>query len=222
MTHLENFGNRIKQRRLSLDMTQTELAKLSGYTSRSSINKIELGLIDIPQSKIVAIAKALQCSPAYLVGAEEQMQNKEIDELPKNAIQANTIIMPIIGSIAAGYDFEAITDYEGEIAVPTNLIRTGNPSDYFVLRVNGDSMYPKFIEGDKVLVFKTPSVDSGTISVIGYNGYDATLKIVKYKTGEDWLDLIPINPEYPTKRIAGPDLEECRVYGKVVYLFREI
>lgn len=81
MTHLENFGNRIKQRRLSLDMTQTELAKLSGYTSRSSINKIELGLIDIPQSKIVAIANALQCPPAYLVSTEA---NNDIIEYKLN------------------------------------------------------------------------------------------------------------------------------------------
>lgn len=220
------IGEKIKLLRKENNMTQKELAEKCGYSSLTTINKIELGINNVPISIIEKIAKIFNVSPSYILGWEDnqesQSTNKFIDELPKNAIQANTIIMPIIGSIAAGYDFEAITDYEGEIAVPNNLIRTGNPDDYFILRVNGDSMYPKFIEGDKVLVFKTPSVDSGTISVIGYNGYDATLKIVKYKPGEDWLDLIPINPEYSTKRIAGPDLEECRVYGKVVYLFREI
>lgn len=70
MSNLTEFGKRIKHRRLELDMTQDELARRVGYTSRSSINKIELGLVDLPQSKISAIASALGVSPAYLVGWE--------------------------------------------------------------------------------------------------------------------------------------------------------
>lgn len=70
MSNLTEFGKRIKHRRLELDMTQDELARRVGYTSRSSINKIELGLVDLPQSKISAIANALGVSPAHLVGWE--------------------------------------------------------------------------------------------------------------------------------------------------------
>lgn len=43
-----------------------------GYKSRSSINKIETGENDIPQSKIVAFARALNTSPSYLMGWEEE------------------------------------------------------------------------------------------------------------------------------------------------------
>lgn len=57
--YLIEIGNRIKQLRLERDMSQDELAKRSGYGSRSTINKIELGINDIPQSKIKAIAEAL-------------------------------------------------------------------------------------------------------------------------------------------------------------------
>lgn len=46
------FFERIKLRREQLEITQDELAKKIGYTSRSTINKIELGKNDIPQSKI--------------------------------------------------------------------------------------------------------------------------------------------------------------------------
>ena len=45
------FFERIKLRREQLEITQDELAKKIGYTSRSTINKIELGKNDIPQSK---------------------------------------------------------------------------------------------------------------------------------------------------------------------------
>lgn len=61
---------RIRQRREELHMTQDELAQAMGYKSRSSINKIELGKSDIPQSKIKSFAEALKTTPEYLMGLE--------------------------------------------------------------------------------------------------------------------------------------------------------
>lgn len=57
--YLIEIGSRIKALRTERDMSQDELAKRCGYTSRSTINKIELGINDVPQSKIKAIAEAL-------------------------------------------------------------------------------------------------------------------------------------------------------------------
>jgi transcriptional regulator with XRE-family HTH domain len=67
------MGQRIKQRREELGMTQQELAELVGYKSRSSINKIELGKNDIVQSTIQKIADALQTTPSYLMGWEARL-----------------------------------------------------------------------------------------------------------------------------------------------------
>ena len=63
--------DRIKQRRLELGLSQEALAHKLGYKSRSTINKIELGIHDVTQSKIEAFAKALETSPSYLMGWEE-------------------------------------------------------------------------------------------------------------------------------------------------------
>ena len=46
--------DRIRQRRIELNLSQDELATKLGYRSRSTIAKIESGANDIPQSKIVA------------------------------------------------------------------------------------------------------------------------------------------------------------------------
>jgi transcriptional regulator with XRE-family HTH domain len=54
--------------RKRLGMTQEELAKKMGYKSKSTINKIELGINDIPQSKIVQFAEVLGTTPAHLMG----------------------------------------------------------------------------------------------------------------------------------------------------------
>lgn len=64
MTLYEN----IKARRIELNMSQKELADKLGYKSTSTIAKIESGKNDIPQSKIVAFAKALDTTPGKLMG----------------------------------------------------------------------------------------------------------------------------------------------------------
>jgi len=71
--------DRIRQLREAKGMSQQDLADKLGYKSRSAINKIELGLRDISQSKVEAFAKALDTTPAYLMGWEDESN----DELTK-------------------------------------------------------------------------------------------------------------------------------------------
>ncbi|WP_094607772.1 hypothetical protein SPSIL_008600 [Sporomusa silvacetica DSM 10669] len=78
------FFERIRLRREELNMSQEELAKRLGYKSRSSINKIEIGENDIPQSKIKAFAEVLQTSPSYLMGWEDN------SSAPKSSLPALT------------------------------------------------------------------------------------------------------------------------------------
>ncbi len=68
------IGERIKYRREELGLSQDELARRLGYKSRSSINKIENDASGLPQTKIAAIAAALQTTPAYIMGWEEMQQ----------------------------------------------------------------------------------------------------------------------------------------------------
>jgi transcriptional regulator with XRE-family HTH domain len=51
-----------------LGLTQEELANRMGYKSKSTINKIELGINDIPQSKIKQFAEVFDTTPAHLMG----------------------------------------------------------------------------------------------------------------------------------------------------------
>lgn len=67
-----DIGERIKRRRESLGMTQSELAKRVGYASRSTVNKIEKDGRGISQDKIIAIAKVLKTTPSYLMGWEDE------------------------------------------------------------------------------------------------------------------------------------------------------
>lgn len=68
---MPDIGKRIKKRREELKMTQEELAVKLNYKSKTTIAKIENGTNDIVQSKVVEFAKALDTTPAYLMGWTE-------------------------------------------------------------------------------------------------------------------------------------------------------
>lgn len=62
-----SIGDKIKERRLQLGLSQEELAKRMGYKDRSTINKIEAGINDVTQSKVKQFAEVLGVSIAYLM-----------------------------------------------------------------------------------------------------------------------------------------------------------
>lgn len=77
----------IKSRRIELNMTQSDLAKKMGYADKSMIAKIEKGAVDLPQSKIVAFAEALQTTPGELMGFDDfedptlQKRHAELEDI---------------------------------------------------------------------------------------------------------------------------------------------
>jgi transcriptional regulator with XRE-family HTH domain len=78
---MSTVGNRIFQRRKELDLTQEELARMMGYKSKSTINKIEMGINDIPQSKIAKFAEVLATTPSFLMGWDEEDVSPEEPKL---------------------------------------------------------------------------------------------------------------------------------------------
>ena len=139
-------------------------------------------------------------------------------------VTEDTVIFPVIGEIAAGYDYPAYEDWSGEtVEIPKSYLHGRSRDDFFVLSVKGDSMYPQYMDGDKVLILKQSTMNrSGEIGAIIYDGDMATLKKIEYVDGEDWVKLIPINPEYTPKTIRNEDLEQCHVLGIPRLLVREI
>jgi transcriptional regulator with XRE-family HTH domain len=80
---MSTVGENILLIRKRLGWTQEELATKMGYKSKSTINKIELGINDIPQSKIVKFAEVLGTTPAHLMGWVDELQENNSPEEPK-------------------------------------------------------------------------------------------------------------------------------------------
>lgn len=66
------FGQRVRQLRMEMGMTQQDLAEKCGYSDRSAIGHIERGDIDVPLSVIKTLAKVLEVSPEYLAFGTKQ------------------------------------------------------------------------------------------------------------------------------------------------------
>lgn len=211
-----DIGQRIKRIRLEKHLTQDELA-FRIDTTKQTIYKYENGIVtNIPASKIEAIANVLNTTPEYLMGWDNKLKSP--------TVTSDVVEIPVIGMIAAGYNELANEDWSGEtVSIPKEYLKGRKIEEFFVLTVQGNSMYPLYINGDKVLILKQSTLNkSGDIGAILYDGDMATLKKVEYVQGEDWMKLIPINPEYQPKTIEGADLELCRVLGIPKLLIREI
>ena len=68
-------GQRIKERRLAMGMSQRDLAAALDYSNHSTIARIEAGRVDLPQSKISLFADVLHTTPAYLMGWDKEPED---------------------------------------------------------------------------------------------------------------------------------------------------
>lgn len=76
---LKHLGRRIRLCRENMSMSQETLAKMLGYKSKSSINKMESGINDIPQSTLKQIADILHTTPTFLIDGKTPEPAKPIN-----------------------------------------------------------------------------------------------------------------------------------------------
>lgn len=211
------FSEVLRNLRKENNLTQDELANKLDI-SKSAISMYENGNRTPDFETLELIADFFNVNLSYLIGEEQKYG------LSHPTITTDTVTFPVIGSIAAGYNEIAVENWSGEtVEIPLSYLKGRKKEEYFVLSVKGDSMYPLYMDGDKVLILRQSTLNhSGEIGAVLYEGDNATLKKVEYVEGEDWMRLVPINPEYKPKLIENSDLEQCRVLGIPRLLIREI
>lgn len=203
---LELYKN-IKRRRQQLKMTQTDLALKMGYADKSMIAKIEKGNVDLPQSKILAFANALETTPGELMGWDYET---EATETVDNIYKLDKIKLPMLGKVACGEPIFADEDRESYIMVGTDI------GADFCLQCQGDSMINARIhDGDIVFVKKTDIVENGEIAVVIIDD-EATLKRFFYYREQNLVILKPENPKYQDIILTGEQLNQVKVIGRAV------
>lgn len=169
------------------------------YTTVRSI--LERGVFNAKVENVIKICKGLNIKPEEIMDIEQP----QIETLPVKKI-------PVVSKISAGlpiYSEENLIDY---IYFATNKLNSDK--EEFGLKVSGDSMDKIFQDGDIVVVEKDSIVENGQLGVVMINGYNATVKRIRYNG--DQIILIPESnnsSHYP--QVYGKN-DEVKIIGRVV------
>lgn len=198
----------MKKRRKELGLTLAQVADLVGVTEATAQRWESGNIKSVRNDKITLLADALKVSPADLMGWEIK------SSFPKNAQPMPEMRqIPRIGRIACGEPITAEENIEGYDETPA-----GWHADFSLLCV-GDSMSPKIEDGDVVAIRCQPQVNNGEIAAVRI-GDEATLKMVFIH--QDYIELRPVNPTYPSIIRRLDEMEEIRIEGKAVGLCRDL
>lgn len=194
------IGKRIKELRKQKKLTQTDLSKLTGY-KQNTISSHENGTRGLDELDIMNYCEALGVTPTDLF----QKEQPQIETLPVKKI-------PVVSQISAGlpiYSEENLVDY-----IYFSKEKLSDDKEEFGLKVSGDSMNKIFDEGDVVVIEKDSIVENGQLGVVMINGYNGTVKRIRYNN--DQIILIPEsnNPNHYPQVYNKND--EVKIVGKVV------
>ncbi|TGZ35349.1 putative HTH-type transcriptional regulator [Photobacterium damselae subsp. damselae] len=208
----KTLAERLLSRRKELNLTQDDLAKKT-KTTRVAISNIELGIsTNVRATTLFSLAKALYCDPMWLLTGE---QPKAIEQTDTIKLKDVAKYVPLINFVQAGAWTTTMDDINLDDAkmIPCP-VRCSDKT--FALQVVGESMEPRFEDGDIIFVDPTlidPEPGKFVVAMLT-DEHEATFKEFQKLDGQKMLKAL--NPNYP------PDMRyvkingNCRLVGTVV------
>lgn len=205
---MNDFATTLKEIMREKNMRQIDVANKSGI-SKGRVSRWMSGE-NIPYGESLSkLAEVLGVSTDRLLGKvdpiEKFIKADTIDDINLPFNLETTV--PILGAVAAGVPISAQEDVVGEIPV------RDKQGDFFALKIKGDSMSPRIMDGDIVLVDPQGNVEDGNVVIALVDG-EATCKVLK--RSHNAVSLVPFNAAYPPLVYTGSDAEGMRILGKVV------
>lgn len=212
-----------------------ELCREKGISKRTLEKEAGLGTASTSkwkeknpnQASLQKLSDYFQVSVAYLIGESDfrteqdamidrWKQNIDCDALASDVkrIEAGVKI-PVLGTVVAGIPIEAVEEILDWEEISEKMSRQG---DFFGLQIKGDSMSPRMVEGDVVIVRQQADAESGDVVIAKVNGDDACCKkLIKH---DDGISLVSFNPAYPPMYFSNKDIMDkpVAIIGKVVEL----
>ena len=219
-------------------VTAYQVAKETGV-STATLSSWKVGRYTPKAEKIKKLADYFGVSPEYfhigkepktininrsaVMGAIDQVlaatdaDKKAISTIlaSVNASEPKSVRIPVLGRIAAGIPLEMIEDIVDWEEVDAETAKQG---EIFALQIKGNSMEPRIVDGDVVILHRQEDAESGDIVIATVNGNEATCKrLRKYKDG---IELIPNNPAYAPMFFTNQEIinKPVNIIGKVIEL----
>ena len=200
-----NLATRVKNKRLDLKLTQERLAEMSDM-SQTSLQKIESGKSS-HSKKLLNIAKALGCTPEYLLYGVTIGTDSNI-----SLTHTSVNYIPMISWVQAGNWSEIEMLPHDDIDYYLCPINCSKRS--FALKVQGASMEPRFRQGDQIFIDPEAQVENGSLVIARLvDENQATFKQLIIEGDRKFLKAL--NHDWPERflEING----NCTIVGKVIY-----
>jgi transcriptional regulator with XRE-family HTH domain len=229
--------NRIKELREAACLTQEQLADRIG-TDKTMVSRLENGARKLTQDWMIAISTALRCSPADLIVARGMPE-----PLPARSPRAQKAaehrgIAEIDVRAGMGLGGEALIEYHpdgnggslamealrGEWSIPEDYLRVelrAAPNDLRIIEVEGDSMAPTLLSGDRVMVNVKAKIPSPPGIFALWDGLGVVCKRIEYMSNTEppRLKIISDNTRHAEYERT---LEEAHIIGRVVWFSRRL
>ena len=203
-----DMGQKIYNLRIQKGLTLEELGNMVGV-GKSTVRKWENGMIaNMKRDKILKVSEALDTTPAYLMGWEEEEKIISLD----NVYQIELKPFPMLGEIACGKPIYTNEDRESYVMAGTDI-----KAD-FCLKAKGDSMInARILNGDIVFIKKQDIVENGEIAaVVVNNDSEATLKRFFYYAEKGMVILKAENPAFEDMIFTNDELNDFHILGKAI------
>lgn len=215
---MPEFRDRLDEAMRIRGMTAAELARTS-KVNEGAISQYRAGKYKASQRSLDKLARALQVSIPWLMGADvpmEESDSQRSTSLPSNVQPMPTMQqIPRIGMIACGDPLLAQQNIEGYDNVPEYV------KCDFTLVCRGDSMInARIFDGDIVCIREQPEVENGEIAAVLIDSEEATLKRVKIF--DDHIVLEPENPMYKPLVFWGEEMNNVRILGKATHFISRV
>lgn len=199
-----SIADNIKRLRTAENLSQAELGKIAGVTDKA-VSTWEAGLKTPRMGAIEKMAAHFGVPKSAILDDAPIYPTPTIPAGFEPLPEMTTI--PLVGSIACGTPITAEENIEARIGIPAAW------NADFALTCKGDSMAPRYQDGDVVCIRCQPEVENGQIAAVRI-GEEATLKRF-YQEGET-VTLVPVNPAYTPLVYRGPELSDIQIEGRVV------
>lgn len=207
---VEEINIRLRKAMDLRGIKQVDLVEQSGLP-KSSISQYLSGVREPKQKAIYILSEVLEVAPGWLMGLDVPMNETET---PPRLMIDDSVIVPVLGRVAAGIPLFAEENIVGQIRCSEEMAAG---CELFALKVQGNSMLPRIHDGDILVVRQQDDADSGDIVIALVNGDDGCVKkLVKYDSGG--CALVSLNPVYEPMVFDKASVYEVpvRICGKVI------
>ncbi len=196
-------GERLYELMTAFGLNATDLSNATEIP-KSSMSMYLNNKRSMRTDRIKILADKYNVSEAWLMGYDVPMQKST----PSTGVTIN-----VLGRVAAGIPINCVEEIIDQEEIPEHMAHSG---EYFGLRIKGDSMSPRIMDGDTVIVRCQNDAESDQIVIALVNGNDGVCK--KLKKLANGIMLISLNPQYDPIVFTASEMDQIpvRILGRVV------